>query len=94
MGGFSVGFLGGQVFVWCAKRVGGKLFHWEHDLFLVVIPFGLVIDTSRQGIRLGQMPTGSMGKGVIESGQIVGPPGLTAVQRLGHSEICEVSVVI
>ena len=92
--GLSVSFLGGQVFIWCAKRFRGESFRWEHDLILVVIPFGLVIDTSRQGIWLGQMSTGSMGKGLIELGQIEGPPGLTVVQHLGCLEICEVLVVI
>ena len=94
MGGFGVGFLSGQVFIWRAERFRGELFRREHDLILVVIPFGLVIDTSRQGIWLGQMSTSSMGEGVVELGQIEGPPGLTAVQHLGRSEIREVSVVI
>ena len=94
MGGFSVSFLGGQVFIWCAERFVGESFHWEHDLILIVIPSGLVIDMSRQGIWLGQIPTGSMGEGVVESGQIEGPLGLTVVQHLGHSKIREVSVVI
>ena len=40
------------------------------------------------------MSTGSMGEGVVELGQIEGPPGLTAVQHLGHSEIRGVLVVI
>ena len=40
------------------------------------------------------MSAGSVGEGVVKSGQIEGPPGLTAVQRLGHLEIREVSVVI
>ena len=94
VGGFSIRFLSGQVFVWHAERFGGKSFRQEHDLILVVVPFGLVIDMSGQGIWLGRMSTGSMGEGVVKSGQIEGPPGLTAVQRLGHSEIHEVSVVI
>ena len=93
-GGFSIHFLSGQVFVWHAERVRGELFHQEHDLILIVIPFGLVIDTSIQGIWLGQMSAGSVGKGVVKSGQIEGPSGLMAVQHLGRSEICEVSVVI
>ena len=94
VGGFSVGFLSGQVFVLHAERFRGKSFHWEHDFILVVIPFGLVIDMSRQGIWLGRMPTGSMGEGVVELRQIEGPLGLTVVQCLGRSEIHEVLVVI
>ena len=82
------------MFVWCAKWFGGKSLCWEHDLILIVIPFGLVIDLSGQGIWLGRMSAGSMGKGVVKSGQIEGPLGLTAVQHLGHSEIREVLVVI
>ena len=82
------------MFVWCVKRFGGKLFHREHDLILIVVPFGLMINMSGQGIWLGQMFTGSMGKGVVESGQIEGPSGLMAVQCLGCSEIHEVLVVI
>ena len=93
-GGFGIRFLSGQVFVWHAERVRGESFCWEHDLILVVIPLGLVIDTSRQGIWLGQMSASSVGKGVVKSGQIEGPSGLMAVQHLGHSEIREVSVVI
>ena len=72
-------------------RFGGKLLCWEHDLILVVIPFRLVVNTSGQGIWLGQMSASSMGKRVVESGQIEGPPGLMTVQ---YSEICEVSVVV
>ena len=93
-GGFGISFLGGQVFVWHAERFGGESFRREHDLILIVIPFGLVIDTSRQGIWLGRMSACSVGKGVVKLGQIKGPPGLTAVQHLCHSEICEVLVVI
>ena len=63
-------------------------------MILIVIPFGLVIDLSRQGIWLGRMSAGSVGEGVVKSGQIEGPPGLTAVQCLGRSEIREVLVVI
>ena len=63
-------------------------------MILVVIPFGLMIDMSIQGIWLGQMPTGSMGEGVVKSGQIEGPLGLMVVQHLGHLEIHEVLVVI
>ena len=63
-------------------------------MVLVVIPLGLVIDTSGQGIWLGQMSAGSVGEGVVKSGQIEGPSGLMVVQHLGHSEVCEVSVVI
>ena len=80
-GGFSVGFLGGYVFIWCVERFGGESFHWEHDLILVVIPFRLVINMSGQGIWLGQMSAGSVGEGVVKSGQIEGPLGLTAVQH-------------
>ena len=40
------------------------------------------------------MSTSSMGRGVVESGQIEGPSDLMAVQRLGRSEVCEVLVVI
>ena len=94
MEGFSFSFLGGQVFVWHAERFGGESFCREHDLILIVIPFRLVIDTSRQGIWLGKMSTHSIGEGVVESGQIEGPLGLTAVQRLGRLEICEVSSVV
>ena len=94
MGGFGVNFLSGQVFVWHAERFRGESFHQEHDLILAVIPFGFVIDTSRQGIWLGRMSAGSVGEGVVKSGQIKGPTGLTAVQCLCHSEICEVLVVI
>ena len=94
VGGFGVGFLGGQVFIWHAERFRSESFCREHDLILIVIPFGLVIDMSRQGIWLRRMPTGSMGEGVVELGQIEGLPGLMAVQRLGRLEICEVSVVI
>ena len=82
------------MFIWRVKRFGGKSFCWEHDLILVVTPIGLVIDTSGQGIWLGRMSTSSMGEGVVELGQIEGPSGLMAVQRLGHLEICEVLVVI
>ena len=63
-------------------------------MVLIVVPFVLVIDTSGQGIRLVRMSTGSMGEGVVESGQIEGPLGLMAIQHLGHLEVCEVSVVI
>ena len=80
--------------VWHVGRFGGELFRWEHDLVPVVIPFRLVINMSGQGIWLGRMSTGSMGEGVIESGQIEGPSGLTAIQHLGCSEVCEVLVVI
>ena len=82
------------MFVRHVGRFGGELFCWEHDLVLIVVSFGLVIDMTGQGIQLGQMSTNSMGKGVVESGQIEGPPGLTVVQYLGCSKICEVSVVI
>ena len=82
------------MFVWHAERFGGESFCWEHDLILVVIHFRLVIDTSGQGIWLGQMSASSVGQGVVKSGQIKGPPGLTAVQLLCCLEICEVSVVI
>ena len=82
------------MFVWCAERFGGESFCREHDLILVVIPFGLVIDTSRQGIWLGQMSTSSIGEGVVKLGQIEGPLGLMAVQCLDRSEIHEVLVVI
>ena len=82
------------MFIWHAERVRGESFHWEHDLILVVIPLRLVIDTSRQGIWLGQMSASSVGEGVVKSRQIEGPPGLTAVQRLGRLEIHEVLVVI
>ena len=82
------------MFVWHVGRFGGESFRWEHDLVLIVVPFGLVIDMSGQGIWLGRMSTGSMGKGVVELGQIEGPSSLTAIQRLGCSEVCEVSVVI
>ena len=94
MGGFSVSFLSGQVFVWQAEGFRGESFCWEHDLILIVISFRLVIDTSRQGIWLGRMSTGSMGKGVVKSGQIEGPLSLMAVQGLGRLEIHEVLVVI
>ena len=94
VGGFSVGFLSGQVFVLHAERFRGKSFHREHDLILVVIPFRLVIDMSRQGVWLGQMSTSSMGERVVESGQTEGPLGLRVIQHLGHSEVHEVSVVI
>ena len=40
------------------------------------------------------MSTGSMGEGVIESGQIEGLSGLMVIQCLGHLEVCEVLVVI
>ena len=40
------------------------------------------------------MSTSSMGEGVIELGQVEGPLDLTVVQRLGCSEVHEVSVVI
>ena len=40
------------------------------------------------------MSTSSMGKGVVNLGQIEGPLGLTMVQCLGCSEIREVSVVV
>ena len=63
-------------------------------MVLVVIPFRLVIDTSGQGIQLGQMSTGSMDEGVVKLGQIEGPLGLMAIQCLGRSEVREVSVVI
>ena len=75
-------------------RFRGESFRWEHDLVLIVVPFRLVIDTSGQGIRLGQMSTGSMGKGVVKSGQIEGPSGLMVIQCLGRSEVHEVLVVI
>ena len=78
------------MFIWCVGRFRAESFHWEHDLVLIVVPFGLVIDTSGQGIWLGQMSTGSMGEGVVKSGQIEGPPGLTVIQRLGCLEVCEV----
>ena len=39
------------------------------------------------------MSAGSVGEGVVKSGQIEGPPGLTADQRLGRLEIHEVLVV-
>ena len=82
------------MFVWCAEWFRGKSLCREHDLILIVIPFGLVIDSSGQGIWLGRMTASSMGEGVVKSGQIEGPSGLTAVQHLGHLEIHEVSVVI
>ena len=82
------------VFIWHVKRFRGELFHREHDLILIVVPFGLVIDMSGQGIWLGQMSTGSMGEGVVKLGQIEGQLGLMVVQHLGCSEICEVLVVI
>ena len=63
-------------------------------MILVVVPFGLVIDMSGQGIWLGRMSTGSMGEGVVELGQIEGPSGLMVIQCLGRSEVREVSVVI
>ena len=94
MGGFGASFLSGWVFVCHVERFGDESFYREHDLILVVVPFGLVINTSGQGIWLGQMSTGSMGEGVVESGQIEGPLGLTVVQCLGRSEIHEVLVVI
>ena len=40
------------------------------------------------------MSAGSMGKRVVELGQVEGPLGLMAVQCLGHLKICEVPVVI
>ena len=40
------------------------------------------------------MSAGTMGERVVELGQIEGPPGLVMVQHLGHSEICEVPVVV
>ena len=40
------------------------------------------------------MSASSMGERVVESGQIEGPLGLMTVQRLGRSEIHEVSVVV
>ena len=80
--------------VWHVGRFRGESFHWEHNLVLIVVPFRLVINMSGQGIQLGRMSTGSMGEGVIESGQIKGPSGLAAIQCLGHLEVHEVSVVI
>ena len=80
------------MFIWCVGRFGGESFCWEHDLVLIVIPFMLVM--SGQGIWLGRMSTGSMGEGVVELGQIEGPSGLTVIQCQGHSEVCEISVVI
>ena len=94
VGGFGVNFLGGQVFVWHAKRFGGESLRQEHDLILIVIPFGLVIDMSRQGIWLGQMYASSVGEEVVKSGQIKGLTGLKVVQCLCHLDIHEVSVVI
>ena len=82
------------MFIWHAERFGGESFCQEHDLILIVIPFGLVIDMSRQGIWLGQMSASSVGEGVVKLGQIKGPPGLMVVQCLCHSEIHEVLVVI
>ena len=29
-----------------SKRFGGESLHWEHDLILVVVSLGLVVDTS------------------------------------------------
>ena len=40
------------------------------------------------------MSAGSMDERVVELGQVEGPPGLTAVQCLGHLEVCEVLVVV
>ena len=40
------------------------------------------------------MLTSSMGEGVVKSGQIEGPLGLTAIQHLGRLEVHEVSVII
>ena len=82
------------MFIWRAERFRGESLFREHDLILVVIPFWLVINSSRQGIWLGRMSAGSVGEGVVKLGQIEGPPGLMAVQHLGRSEIREVSVVI
>ena len=74
--------------VWCVGRFRGELFRWEHDLVLVVVPFRLVINTSGQGIWLGQMLTGSMGEGVVELGQIEGtirPDGNSASGLFGST---------
>ena len=40
------------------------------------------------------LPDLHIGERVVELGQIEGPLGLTMVQRLGRSEICDVSVVV
>ena len=81
------------MFIWHVGRFGGKSFCWEHDLVLVVVPIRLVIDMSGQDIQLGRMSTSSMGEGV-KLGQIEGLAGLMAIEHLGHSKVCEVSVVI
>ena len=63
-------------------------------MILVVFPLSLVVNTPREGVRLGQVFTGSVGEGVVESGQVEGPLGLAMVQNLGCPKICEIPVVI
>ena len=82
------------MFIRCIEWFGGESLCWEHDLILVVIIFHLVVNTTGEGIWFGRMPASSVGKSVIEVGQIEGPLGLMMVQGLGHSEICEISVVV
>ena len=63
-------------------------------MILVVFPLSLVVNMPREGIRLGQVFTGSVGEGVVKSRQVEGPPGLATVQSLGHPKICEIPVVV
>ena len=60
----------------------------------VVFPLDLVVNSSGEGIGFGQIFTGSVGERVIEPRQVEGPLGLTMVQGLCHSKICEVPVVV
>ena len=70
------------------------MLHREHHLVLIVFTISLVVNTSGQGIRLGQVPTSSVGERVVRSRQVKGPVGLAMVQGLGHSKVCEVLAVI
>ena len=79
----------------------GELFLGEYrpkilricERIVPILPFKVVIRSTREGVRFLTEFTGPESDDHIESGEVLGPPSLSSSERLGSGEIFEIFVV-